>query len=99
MRNLKRMASLLLAMVMMMSLMLVPAQAAGGTKTGNDSSAPYPGNHNSSISVTLRDSYSGKALSGGRFKLEDITAGRYQTYEVKTTDGLPGLGSPRARTA
>lgn len=90
MRNLKRMASLLLAMVMMMSLMLVPAQAAGGTKTGNDSSAPYPGNHNSSISVTLRDSYSGKALSGGRFKLEDITAGRYQTYEVKTTDGSSG---------
>lgn len=79
MRNLKRMASLLLAVVMMMSLFVVPGSAAG---TGND--APWAGGKQGSITVTATGS-GGTKISGARFQLEDITAGRYNTYEVKTT--------------
>lgn len=76
MRKLKQWVSLLLAAVMAMSLIAVPAMAAPA----------YEGDHNGSVTVTARDAVTNDALKGVRFKLEDLTAGRYQTFDTLTTD-------------
>ncbi len=76
MRNLKRLTSMMLAVVMMLGLFIVPSSAAttpayGGDKKGN-------------ITATITTP-SGALVNGVKVQLEDLTAGRYQTYETKTT--------------
>lgn len=78
MRNLKRMASFLLAVVMMMSFWVVPSAAV-------DSNTPaYGGDKKGHVTVTVQDP-SGKPVSNVKVQLEDLTAGRYQTFEQKVT--------------
>ena len=77
MRNLKRLTSMMLAVVMMMSLFVLPTSAAntpayGGDKKGN-------------VTVTVKTP-SGGRVSGAQVQLEDLTAGRYQTFDSKTTN-------------
>ena len=75
MRKLNRFVSLALVVIMMMSMLVLPAQAT----------EPYVGSQDGTISVVVRDSVTGAPLDGAQMKLEDITAGRYKTYDVKTT--------------
>ena len=77
MRILKRLVSTVLAGVMTLSLVGVPAMAAD--------TPPYEGDHTGTITVTVRDSVSQEALPNARVQLEDITAGREQVYEIKQT--------------
>ena len=77
MRNLKRLTSMMLAVVMMMSLFVLPTSAAntpayGGDKKGN-------------VTVTVKTPSGGRG-SGAQVQLEDLTAGRYQTFDSKTTN-------------
>ncbi len=80
MRTLKRVLSAALACIMTLSLCVTPMFADAA------STPPYEGDHSGSITVTVRDSVSQEPIAGARVQLEDITAGRFQTYEIKTTD-------------
>lgn len=75
MKNLKRIISVVIALVLCVGLFPLSALAE----------APYEGDHSASLTVSVNDIVAGSALSGVSVQLEDITAGRYYTYEEKTT--------------
>ena len=77
MRNIKRLLCSLMAVVMCLGMLPSMALAA--------ETPPYDGDHSGSISVTTKDTVRDTAIQGVTYQLEDITAGRYQTYELKTT--------------
>ena len=79
MRKFKRALCSLLAIVMCLGMLPTAAFAA------DPDSPPYEGDHSGSITVTARDTVTGDLLDGVTFQLEDITAGRFFTYEQKTT--------------
>lgn len=71
MRNVRRWVSLLLVLVMSLSMIQIPAFAAGGDTA-------YEGWHKGSITAIAMDREDGqKTIPGVMFMLEDITAGRY----------------------
>ena len=74
MRNLKRMISVLLVLVMCVSM--APFAFA---------EAPYPGDHTGSVTVTVRDAVTASPIAGASVQLEDITAGREHNHGTKIT--------------
>ena len=90
MRNLKRVVSFMLTLVMVMSLFVTPAFAANPIDTENGPDTAYEGDHKGSITATAEDKTSNNRIADCRFLLEDITAGRYKTYPVQTT-GTDGV--------
>ena len=85
MRNLKRVVSFMLTLVMVLSLFVTPAAAASPADTTNGPDTAYEGHHNGSITATAKDLTSNNRISDCEFLLEDLTAGRYKTYPVQTT--------------
>ena len=76
MKNLKRVFSLMMAMVMCLGLMATGASAAD---------VPYEGNHSSAITVTAVNT-KGEVVPGVTYELVDTTAGRYNRMGSKVTD-------------
>lgn len=76
MRQLKRALCSLMSLVMLLGLVPTSALAA----------PPYEGDHNGTITVSVRDVVADAPLAGSRVQLEDITAGREHNYGTLTTD-------------
>lgn len=76
MKNLKRILSSFLVLVLCLGLIPMTAYA----------DAPYEGNHQGTVTVTVKDSVSQTGIANVVVMLEDITAGREHNYGTKLTD-------------
>ena len=75
MRNLKRVLSALLVLIMCVGMLPTTALA----------DAPFDGNKAGSITITVKDALSNTAMSGASVMLEDITAGREHNHGTQVT--------------
>ena len=84
MRNLKRVLSALLVLIMCIGMLPTTALA----------DAPYDGNKAGTITITVKDALSNSPMSGASVMLEDITAGREHNHGTQVT---PANGKSEAK--